>query len=443
MTDNNINDNLLMNVITYVFMFLIILQAGSVYLYQDDIIGSAIKPLCQICLIILFLFSLLKVYRHFNYRLLIFYIIFILLTFMLLILEYLNFKFSLHIFILMIFDPIMLMTCFYYSYYEGDSKSLFYKFENIMLILAFISILFWLLALIGVKTNMNTSVNWATNTDFSKPTENISGYFDLDFLAQGKVAFFGFSNVIRNTGIFNEAPIYSSLLVIALFIELFFRNIRKVFNYRSILLIITIISTTSTNGVFLLVLALLLEYFSLTNKKIMLQKKNKIFLSFIFLLLFVVSALILKSLLFYKTDYSLGSSYSVRMNDFLVAFNEWKCHPILGVGLYNNNPLIQDMPLWRLLIKNVDLSTGFMRILAWGGSLLGLYYIIPMISVLHRDRNIAFFVILVFILLVVEGIDTFYIFNIIISYFWFNILINSEMKQNFSIKNEKSIFSLK
>jgi hypothetical protein len=144
-------------------------------------------------------------------------------------------------------------------------------------------------------------------------------------------AVFTETSFLRNTSIFREPGVYVIYLLLGIIIEFFYNtNVNK--KYLS-LFIISLISTLSTSGIFIL-LILLIGYMLKVNK-------TKIYVRVIMFLLICGGSLIVlpdfSSLLFSKMDADSSDYVSTlaRLSSFSVPFFIFLNNPIFGVGLSN------------------------------------------------------------------------------------------------------------
>ena len=201
--------------------------------------------------------------------------------------------------------------------------SLFIKYSNIVVCIAAVSLIMWLLESILHITSPTTQIpnDWTMDGSIRL----IPTYYGIYFETQ-QFSIFGIE-ACRNTGIFNEGPMYNMILCTALLIECFVRtNISK---KRIILLILTIISTATTTGqMFLLMLAFVWIYKNMSQKsKIVLW----VTAPFVLYGIYKVANIILEE----KYAYGAGaSSMDIRSGSIMGCINIGLEHPIFGIGLF-------------------------------------------------------------------------------------------------------------
>lgn len=301
--------------------------------------------------------------------------------------------------------PILILP---YVYMEKKTSytGFFNKYKNIVLILSVVSLIFWIMALAGVPTNVTKTVNWGR-------LRPVSGYFNLDYIAQsGNINFLGIS-LVRNTGIFVEAPMYSFILSIALMIHLFADKDSKIFDWQTILLTLTILSTTSTTGLIVLLLAVFIR----------MMRRLKGFWKILLVILVPILIYLFIAILNMKIDNAssndMTSSFNIRMNDFYAGFMTWKDSPFWGNGLNNVGALNTYMNPLRLLISgNSGFSSGAMEMLALGGIYYFFFWLLlPLIRYARKNINQLCIATLFFLLLLVTIADGTYLYLFIILYF--------------------------
>ncbi|WP_146868210.1 O-antigen ligase family protein [Clostridium butyricum] len=239
-----------------------------------------------------------------------------------------------------------------------------------------------------VSANSDILLRWGTD-------RYVSSYHNLYYETQ-TINIFG-KQIIRNTGIFTEAPMYAFNLCISLSVEVFIRKKQK--NKKIIVLLFTILTTFSTTGI---VVSLLIISINLIN-----SRKNYGLLKKMCLYLFVM-ILMISSMFFinYKVIQSkdIYGSYSIRMDDIKVGIEAWKDNIIMGKG-YNRYDLVQQYMSINDRGNDIGGSNGIMKILPEGGIYLLSIYIFPLVialvySIKYRVKNVIIFETILVILLI-------------------------------------------
>lgn len=260
---------------------------------------------------------------------------------------------------------------------NSDNKfNMFFKFENIVLILAISSISFWILGslLSFIKPNISIPVTW-NNGDL------YSGIYGLCFQYKPQNEIIPFLNikVLRNIGIFTESLMFDIILLIGLYTELFLKIRSKIF--KLIILSLTILSTFGTLGIILMLFGYLLKLI-LYFENIKQYKKICTFL--LIMILFVIGCL-----LFNKKVNGFGS-FSTHLDDYIAGIKAWKTSPLIGTG-FNNYDIIRKY-MNPIRGNNLGTSNSLTDVLAQGGIFMLVIYLYPFYSaILSYKKDKKFF----------------------------------------------------
>lgn len=318
------------------------------------------------------------------------------------------------IFILII-DPLMLFIFFVSELNHKSYNRFFYILEDVIIVLALMSLMFWIFTLINIPTNTSKVINWGG-------IKSIPGYFGLDFIAQGRINFLGLPNVTRNTGIFTEAPMYNYILCIGLLIELFFK--KHACSWKVLILFITILSTTSTTGLLVAVPAILYKLFFYSNNYWI-----KVLILVIVPLILIFAYIVLNNKIGNVNNEL--SSYNMRKNDIISCIYAWKEHIWIGNGLNNTAPISQYgylVPVNGILTQSAGGSNGIFMVLALGGIIYASFYVVPTILFAVKSYKSLAVAIFTFTLLIYTVIYNSFICIILLSYFWAYSLCKSHKK---------------
>lgn len=255
----------------------------------------------------------------------------------------------------------------YFLYQNNDYEYFIKAFCNVMLIICCLSLFFWLFGSIlniipgrSLKEYYWTGRYQQTYTYYYLYFENIS---------QNK----GYA-VVRNLGVFLEAPGFSGFLIYALISEMVLKKIRRKIdkrgrtesNIRVTILTITMLSTGSTKGILAVMIAFVLEYISKGSK-------NN----------YVLAVKILAGVLICVGVWIIGNelveskmsrrSGIVRMDDLIAGVKTFINNPLWGVGYRN----VKGIQQYQQVVDraNNGLSMGIAVILAYGGLWLSMFYI--------------------------------------------------------------------
>lgn len=255
--------------------------------------------------------------------------------------------------------PLMLILLMFKNF-NGQLFDFLDTFVKIILIFAIVSLIFWTFgSILKVVHPTNVVIN---NWNGGLPTPS---YFNLYFETQG-IHFFG-TTIIRNSGMFAEAPMWSLMLSSALIIqELFLENSIK----RLSLLTLTLLTTVSTTGIF--VIGLLLIYRVLKLKKSLFKHVS-----------LIAIPIVIYALLQVWEEKSDSLSASIRFDDYIAGFLAWRANFFFGSGLTLGLKAIESN-MNTLIRTNLGYSNSLFVILAQGGVILGIFYLYPVISVLIK-----------------------------------------------------------
>jgi hypothetical protein len=289
---------------------------------------------------------------------------------------------------------VICLLCF--AMREEHKKKLFEIMETIIIIIAVVSLAFWLAGSVAGVIHPNGIEYTTWSKDGSEVP--INKYYHLYFETQVQ-DFFGFK-VIRNSAIFNESPMSSFMFCFAMLVELFKKPKT---DYKIVIFLAVCVATTfSTQGYVIVILALFIKYmFSKTHSSIAAVMRVAAVP-----VLLVILVIVADNLIQAKMDTSSGAA---RFDDFAAGFKAWMDHPIMGNGYNNTMSYTQYMSTYRM--KNTGFSNSLMQLLAFGG----IYLFVPYVGsiaygifkiVRKRDWNELAFVSL-FVVLFVFTITTF------------------------------------
>lgn len=199
--------------------------------------------------------------------------------------------------------------------------SILLKYSNIVFILATISLIYWYL---GSNLELISPTMYVPNSWKGDGIEMIPTYHFLYFETQ-EASFMGYETV-RNSGIFNEGPMYNMVLCVALSIELFLRPTKSL--KRIALLAITIATTFTTTGIIFLgltVVWIIFHYFS---------EKARALLIIVIPVLIVGMMTFSSAVLEDKQSSSGEGSVISRMYDITTCIDIGLENPLLGQGLF-------------------------------------------------------------------------------------------------------------
>ncbi len=240
---------------------------------------------------------------------------------------------------------------------RSAAVGLLHKLADIVTVIAAISLVCYLL---GTCLDI---LPWARETTYfwASETRTCTTYYHLYYEAQ-TADIFGL-HLVRNCGIFTEAPGYAVFLITALATEMFLRNRPRV--WRLVLLCATVITTYSTKAVLLAVGVFGLHYIITAPRAPLWRRLKLIILPIVCIAGAVIGIILL-------IDKMNTESFYIRIDDLLASLKAWWTSPLFGTGYYNDESVIAQFAYPR---PNNGLSMGLPVLLAQGGLfLVALYF---------------------------------------------------------------------
>lgn len=367
-------------IIEYIISILIVLNCNSVFsnlVYKEYKFSEWIVILTF--LLLCFLLIQDKLNSQFNGKLILFVLIFWIYLFVFILFSVSSNRLLEFVAKFVIFIPIM-TVCFYLYGKKGILFRMFYRIADIVIIIACISLTFWLLgSILGIlQPTGKVLYRWLNDV-------YINSYFNIYFETQ-KISFMGFSGV-RNTAIFTEAPMFSLILSISLLIEICMKS--EINKKRVVILLLAQLTTVSTTGwCFSIAIVIFKFMFTRSNKEHWYFKLLKWALLTVCI---IVAVSVVNIVILEKSE---SSSYSIRMDDYIAGFKAWMDYPILGNGFGANSAITYYMSSFRR--DNLGFSNSIMNVLAQGGLYLFAVYIFPFILYFReyfQKNNINLFLI--------------------------------------------------
>lgn len=275
---------------------------------------------------------------------------------------------------------------------NNDLEKFIRAFTNIVLVIAILSLFFWLFGSIlnVLPGRIALEYNWANRTYTTYTYYGL--YFENPI--QSEQILFG-KQSIRNSGVYAEVPGYAEILLYALTIELLTEQKKK---WRFAVLLAALLSTSSTKGLLTFVIIAVVNYITKREYKQKIYQVIKFLLS-AFLLVGGVFACV-----YILQDKSQTGSFGVRMDDIHAAIITWKSKPLFGVGYNNMQKIAVNFQVSR---SSDGLSMGLTALLAQGGLyLIGLYaaaMVCAIRSVSQYRHEIVIFCIMVLINLFISN----------------------------------------
>lgn len=256
-----------------------------------------------------------------------------------------------------------ILMLYYFQRIDRETLTEFLDaFSRIITLIALISIVFWLFgSMLHLIPKKAIYYLWGRNYPYVGYSY-FGIYFENPIQAEGAI--------IRNTGVFTEAPSYVERLLWGLCIELFYPG-KKTDKRRAIILIIATITTLSSKG-FILMAYLFAVKWCFYNKSSTITKQIMHFATTIIVAILAVFV----GRMVISNEMSTESSSMTRMDHLMSGFRTWFQHPIFGVG-YNNTDAIAQNHIYATTPRGA--SMGIATFLAEGGIYMFFLYIGSMV----------------------------------------------------------------
>lgn len=395
------------SIIDVILIFLLIISTNSIYVNIED--SYNFNKYITVIIFVSFLFKILffnntrRVFNNILVLLAVYYGIVILVSII-------NFsEFSLNNILYYFVNFPLLLVIVILVNEQNQLKDWLIYYINITILLSVVSLFFWIL---GSNLNIMSSTDYLINK-WSDGGVAVS-YYNIYFETQ-RIAIMD-NVIIRNSGIFAEAPMWNLILSIALMIQtlLMKRN-----NYKTCILVFTILSTVSTTGIY--IIGLIIVY------KIIFEVsgwKKYIALTLVPILLSILS--------FVWENKSDTSSVTIRFDDYRAGFYAWFDNIILGSGFTNGIRVIEGYMDTTIRV-NLGYSNSLFVILAQGGIVLFILYLLPMMFILVKRKytyDMKYFIILLVVILSTTIFVDTYIFAFIIGFMYSIVLIGELDEKN-------------
>lgn len=283
-----------------------------------------------------------------------------------------------------------------------------FRYENLMVFISIISLLFWTLGSIlhVISPTGHVMINWAGNEDNSVWSNT---YYNIHFETQGMVI--NGHSIIRNTGIFVESTVYGFNLTLAFLIELFFR--KKKSKFRIIILIITIFTSLSTT-------AIIIAFSSVVIKTVTYQAYSIRFKAICTMILIPIMLVCIYAMMSAKLSTVSGVT---RVDDISAGIKAWSDNILFGCGV-ENNAYIKYRTRY---LDNLGFSNSLIQILVYGGLLLISPYVFSVYkwykyAYKNHSKEIAIFITM-FILSCIPNIIEFQYITLFIFLLGYNLCI--------------------
>lgn len=242
--------------------------------------------------------------------------------------------------------------------YKDISRKLFKYYRCFVLILCIISLLFFIF---GTLLGIIKSNNYYSAKQIGWAMFGYNSYYGMYF--EGHKTFILGRTLIRNISIFLEAPIFTYVIINALYFEMFYSE--KANNKVIFIFVLTALTTFSTTSIIVVALFTFIYIYKNYMKKSLL----KIFLPIGLIIVFRVGITFISDKLS-----ETNMSGVARLDDFMASWRAFFHNPLIGIGF--NNVLginkYRSLPL-------TGMSCGIPFVFANGGIFHGMLYVLPTI----------------------------------------------------------------
>lgn len=185
-------------------------------------------------------------------------------------------------------------------------------------------------------------------------------------------------NVVRNIGIFMEAPGFAFALSIALWWELFGRHKKNAI--KLIVIVLTMLTTFSMKSYLILFVFAVVVFGGYCKKKSLISIDDKYKIQVLLIGLFVIASV---AILYNIEMFRKMGSIAWRLEDTYAAIRTFLDYPITGCGYANVSELLKHHG-WAEVYGG---TAGIFNVFAYGGIYLGCFYLVPLMYPLF-SKNI-------------------------------------------------------
>lgn len=374
----------ILTVLEYLLMFLVLFYTATWCLFTSANCNTAIRLALPVLVVLIFMRAGVVKAAHWHRLvwLAVFLAIYLVAT-----------RYNAVRFVLYYAAPLLLLVLYVgLKERQEGCLDLLYKLADIVTVLTAISLFFYLFGtLLNVLPGESTATYSWGGTVRTCPT-----YFHLFYEAQ-KIDFFGMT-LVRNCGVFPEAPGFAIFLTVATATEVLLRDKPRL--WRCLLYVAATATTYSAKAIVLVAAVFAIKYMFTPSVGWLSRRLKVILIPAAVLGVGAVAAVLL-------WDKMQSVSGGMRLDDVLACFKTWQTAPLFGTGYWNDDSVI---PFFTYADRyNNGLSMGFMVVLAQGGLYLTTLYCVPAVRMLFRARGqyrwmLGGFVVLVFGLLFTSNI---------------------------------------
>lgn len=250
-------------------------------------------------------------------------------------------------------------------------EKLFYAFEKTLVFFCYCSLFFWMFYLIAP----NVLLNFASSIHFSEPygADNSNVAYNLLVYTIGahNVLNQGFG-VVRNAGFAWEPGAFASIIIIGIFCNILRKGFSLKNNRTLILFLITLFSTQSTTGIGILLACSV--FWAFVNDRKGWAITLLVVAIFLFMFLpFMQEKILGEYAIINEQVRNVENVYNHaaygRMSSFVLSWQEFLRHPILGLGGYAGGTYLMQRG-----IDNVALISGIGHLLSMYGIIMSFLF---------------------------------------------------------------------
>lgn len=356
------NTSRIYNLITYLFAISIVLEANTAFvqLYGFHLQIRLLLTFVSVACAIYIIFKNIRGLNNKNINVILPYIMLILISSFVLFLctDSTN---GLGVLCLVFMVALPVFVIMFACMDQSSIRNLLKKVVNVILFISVVSLFFWLFASVLqiIEPTSDVKIVWG------QPYSTIKSYYYAYFETQTET-WLTDTSLVRNSGIFAEGPMYAFVLIVALLFNntVLFEKNRK-YTRRTIILLVTIVTTMSVTGVACSVIIMLFRI-----KDILLwidSKKRPIIILFTIVAVLVAAPFAL-NVISRKTE---TSSYAHRSMDLDNGLAEFSKKPLFGHGINHDRETESNPEV------GYGYSNAIIPILTDGGLLLLLIYLLP------------------------------------------------------------------
>lgn len=271
---------------------------------------------------------------------------------------------------------------------QGQGLDLFFKFSDIVCVLAALSLAVYLASVLR-PDSVQADLIYTRWNNRHAVTPQINLLDVCQSVLRAKWSLLGVS-LLRNRSVFTEPLMFALPLLIALYTEMFLRDRACRWRVtRWLILSAALVSASATIALMLMAAAWGIKGVS----ALLARGKRWLVIPILVIALATCGALVLeKGRSSLKTTDTYGNSVSTHLDDYSASFKAFAKRPLLGVGYLNEEGIFSYFQAYRL--DNPGLSNTAGTILAEGGLMLGLLCMLPFLIWLlylfrRRDWRVA------------------------------------------------------